>query len=123
MCIKPLGLLYPIAKFNNNYNMSKNLIYLRKDIEQWLIDNYQQLGHPMTYQDYSINALKYHNSNECISKCCCYDENEEVLRIKIPVQKRKWFKQVIVDTMHQIWLANTFLEVIAVDRVQGKNPF
>ena len=83
--------------------MSKDLIYYRFDIEHWLDENEQDFEWSETPEDYAENAVKYHNSNLCKSRCQCIDENYEFVTPKLSPMNQKWFKEIAIERIAVKW--------------------
>jgi hypothetical protein len=92
--------------------MKSNLTYYRDDIENWLYNNYHYFQPGNTSKEYAVNACRYHNSESCRRHCICYTENNQAITPRLSIEDKKWFKEVVADLIHRIWLSNTYIGII-----------
>jgi hypothetical protein len=92
-----------IANIIKNFNMETDLTYYRYDIEHWLDENEQEFGWAKTPEDYAENAVKYHNSNRCMSRCECINEDLEYVTPKLSPEDQIWFMEIAKERIAMKW--------------------
>ncbi len=83
--------------------METDLTYYRYDIEHWLDENEQEFGWAKTPEDYAENAVKYHNSNRCMSRCECINEDLEYVTPKLSPEDQIWFMEIAKERIAMKW--------------------